>query len=121
MQDTVAEGALRQAGCLGKIGQRDYFYIGSEKYYLYECNLNPNFDWESWRIALYSPSLKQAKIMGLALGNDADLANPHITLKKKNSNAYEFVLTFFLPGEGIKPDVQAKGGESIVYTSFTYP
>lgn len=34
-QDTVAEGALRQAGCLGKIGQRDYFYIGTEKYYLY--------------------------------------------------------------------------------------
>jgi hypothetical protein len=33
--DSNVEKALRAVGCAGKIGQRDYFYIGSDKYYLY--------------------------------------------------------------------------------------
>ena len=74
---------LRQAGCSGKIGQRDYFYIGNEKYYIYECNINPSFDWYSWRIALYSPSLNQGRLLPLVLGGDIDIANPHITLHSK--------------------------------------
>ena len=42
--------------------------------------------------------------MGLVLGGDIDIANPHISLVSKSGNNYEFTLTFFLPGEGISPD-----------------
>ena len=48
--DKDVEGMLRQAGCNGKIGQRDSFDILNQRYYLYECNLNQSFDWKSWRI-----------------------------------------------------------------------
>lgn len=87
-KDTTAEGVMRQIGCHGKIGQRDYFYLGNDKYYLYECNLNSEFDWHNWRIVLYSASLKTAKFLPLVLGGEIDLANPHITLLEKKGNNY---------------------------------
>lgn len=59
--------------------------------------------------------------MGLSLGSDIDIANPHITLMKRSANSYDFVMTFFLPSEGIKPDYMARAGEAIVYSSFVYP
>jgi hypothetical protein len=42
--------------------------------------------------------MKLARFLGLVLGGDIDIANPHITALRKNDNMYEFVLTFFLPG-----------------------
>lgn len=86
LTDSVVEGALRQAGCGGKIGQRDYFYLNSEKYYIYECNLDSSFSWSSWRIALFSPTSKQAKLLGLVLGGDINIANPHISSISKTGN-----------------------------------
>jgi hypothetical protein len=119
--DTNAEKSLRGVGCAGKIGQRDYFFVGGDKYYIYECNTNAAFDWKSWKIALYSPSLNQARMLGLKLGGDTDIANPHISLVVKDGNSYKFVATFFLPSEGVRPDMEAKSGESLVEIGFSYP
>ena len=73
---------MRSYGCHGKIGQRDYFEFRSQKYYLYECNINPDFDWRDWRIYLYSPAEKKAIDLGINLNGDIDIANPHISLFK---------------------------------------
>ena len=39
-----------------------------------------------------------------------DIANPHITLINKSENKYSYVLTFFLPSEGIPPGTIARPG-----------
>mgnify|MGYP006995468543 CR=1 FL=1 len=49
-------------------------------------------------------------MLGLALGGDIDIANPHISLILKSNNSYSFLLSFFLPSEGIHPDREAKAG-----------
>ena len=97
MTDTQAEGLLRQAGCSGKIGQRDYFFVGVDRYYLYECNLNSDFDWKNWRLFLVSLSEMKARALPLVLGGDIDIANPHITLIDKVGSKLKFVVTAFLP------------------------
>lgn len=58
IEDLITEKAIRKIGLTGKIGQRDIFEISdgssTSKYYLYEVNMNLNFDWKNWRIVLYS-------------------------------------------------------------------
>jgi hypothetical protein len=119
--DTATENALRAVGCKGKIGQRDYFILGAQKYYLYECNTNPAFDWYSWRIVIYTSDTHQAKMLPLDLGGDTDIANPHVSLAGRSGSSYRFTLTFFLPSEGIKPGIKATAGECVANTVFTYP
>ena len=101
---------MRTFGCEGKIGQRDFFEVENEKYYLYECNLNSEFDWKNWRIYLYSPKERKALPLNLVLDGVIDVANPHISKIYENGNSYKFLLTFFLPSEGIPPHSVAKPG-----------
>ena len=101
--DKDVEGMLRQAGCNGKIGQRDSFDILNQRYYLYECNLNQSFDWKSWRIFALSLSEKRARQLPLVLDGDIDAANPHITKTSDNSEMITLAITVFLPSEGTDP------------------
>ena len=56
--DFKVQQAIARLGPYSKIGQRDMFTLSEDgilkKYYLYEVNINPSFDWKDWRIVLYS-------------------------------------------------------------------
>lgn len=81
------------------------------KYYLYECNLNPDFDWKSWRIFILSLAEKKAKMVPFNLDGAADLANPHITILKTEGSLFRSaVITLFVPSEAITPLVKARPG-----------
>lgn len=95
--------------------------IGNSKYYLYECNFSGSFDWKNWRIVLYSENPRAAKFLPLRIGGAEDFANPHITLLSKNGNSYEFQISVFLPSQGVTPGVDAKPGEVLVKSRFSYP
>ena len=109
---------MRSAGCEGKIGQRDLFEVQNKTFYIYECNLQYDFDWKNWRILMYSPLEKRALPLNLVLDNVIDIANPHISKVGEDGNSFEFLLTFFLPSEGIPPHTSAKPGEAIMMSSF---
>lgn len=40
--------------------------------------MNPDFDWNSWRIFLYSPSQNKAVNVGFNLGRNINMLCPHI-------------------------------------------
>ena len=56
--DRNVQQAISRVGVYSKIGQRDLFTLvengQTNKYYLYEVNMNKVFDWKYWRIVLYS-------------------------------------------------------------------
>ena len=80
-----------------------------KKYYLYEVNVNPSFDWKDWRIVLYSERDNVAARINFSFKGDEDVANPHISSfgGSQSDGSYVFYLTFFLPSEGVKPGVRA--------------
>lgn len=62
---------------------------------------------------LYSETDKRAVQIPFSFGGDEDLANPHISLMSHDAskNAYNFLVTFFLPSEGVTPGSQVRAGE----------
>lgn len=56
--DTKLQKAIGKVTSYSKIGQRDIFTLTENgvihKYYLYEVNINKVFNWNDWRIFLYS-------------------------------------------------------------------
>ena len=69
-----------------------------KKYYLYEVNVNPSFDWKDWRIVLYSERDNVAARINFSFKGDEDVANPHISSfgGSQSDGSYVFYLTFFL-------------------------
>jgi hypothetical protein len=74
-------------------------------YYIYECNLYLDFNWKNWRIVLYSSIENRALPIPFEFDKVIDIANPHISLRKYESetNKYTFWVSFFLPSEGMQP------------------
>lgn len=86
----------------GKIGQRANINYHNQRYYLYEAQLNSNFDWKNWRLFLYSVAEKRAVQLSLNFNGVNDLANPSIA-----QYANSTVVTVFIPGEAITPDTSS--------------
>ena len=59
--------------------------------------------------------------LSLMLDDVIDVANPHISKIHETGNQFTFLLTFFLPSEGIPPHTVAKPGEVVMTTTFTIP
>lgn len=69
---------------------------------------------------LYSQSDNRAVQIPFSLGGDEDLANPHISLMSydASNNAYNFLLTFFLPSEGVTPGSEIRAGEMTAFVTI---
>jgi len=84
--DVNVSNAIKKIGIFGKIGQRDSFTFYEngvyKKYYLYECNLNVDFNWKNWRIILYSEVENRAVPIPFVFDKVIDIANPHISVQK---------------------------------------
>ena len=50
-----------------------------KKYYLYEVNFNPQFNWKDWRIVLYSERDNVAARIMFYFEGYEDVANPRIS------------------------------------------
>jgi len=84
-----------------------------KKYYLYEVNFNPQFNWKDWRIVLYSERDNVAARIMFYFEGDEDVANPRISAfgDRQNGDSYIFYLSFFLPSEGVIPGTRIKAGQ----------
>jgi hypothetical protein len=58
MTDIKVQKSIAKVQNYSKIGQRDIFTLAengvTNKYYIYEVNINTTFNWKDWRIFLYS-------------------------------------------------------------------
>ena len=84
----------------GKIGQRASIKFNQKLYYLFEAQLNRNFDWKNWRLFLYSPDENRALQLNLKIDLVVDFANPGLTQYPDRT-----VLTLFVPSQAIDPGV----------------
>lgn len=79
----IVQTAIKAAGGIGKIGQRDTFLYKNKRYYLYEAQLSDdpdpesNIRWQSWRVFLFDEQSGSARLLQLEQHNDVNFANPH--------------------------------------------
>ena len=87
--DRQVQQAIARVHPYSKIGQRDVFSLLENgvinQYYLYEVNMNTEFNWKDWRIVLYSLKYNRAVQIPFSFDRDEDLANPRISLLSYNS------------------------------------
>lgn len=83
----------------GKIGQRANVRYRGRLYYLYEAQLNSNFDWHNWRLFLYSADENRAVTVPLSIDGIVDFANPSVAQLEDRT-----MVTLFVPSEGISAD-----------------
>jgi hypothetical protein len=96
----------------GKIGQRANIRYHGQDYYLYEAQLNSNFDWHNWRLFLYSPKENRAVRMSLSIDGIVDFANPSVAQYPEST-----VITLFVPSEAMNPDTPSSDKPGcLIYT-----
>lgn len=92
----------------GKIGQRAKITDNKLSYYVYEAQLTSSFDWNDWRLFLYSPDEVRAVQVPLNVSDVVDFCNPSITQLIDQT-----IVTVFIPSEGSNDQVTAG---TMIYT-----
>lgn len=98
--DIDVSNAIKSAGGVGKIGQRDWFDYNNHRFYIYEAQTcSHDFEssecWASWRLFLYDPITNHAQQLTLGgCETNSAFANPHtIVIGNK------LILSAFIPSE----------------------